>query len=106
MANKYSYSFAPKAFEDLEATLQYVEHELSNPKAASDLAAKIFRGIDDVREFPNSGIKIDNPYISDQSLRKFFVDNYIVFYKIDYDTKTIIILRIVFGNKKNSGGTD
>ena len=60
---KYSYHFAPDAFDDLEAALHYIERELSNPKAASDLAEKIFCGIEYVREFPDSGVKVDNPYL-------------------------------------------
>ena len=99
MAAEYAYSFAPKAFDDLEAVLYYIGRELQNPKAARDLAAKIFRGIDGVRAFPDSGAKVDNPYITDQSLRKFFADNYIVFYKPEHDRKEIVIVRIVYGRR-------
>jgi len=99
MTVKYSYHFAPKAFDDLEAALQYIERELSNPKAASDLAAKIFCGVEYPREFPDSGVKVDNPYITDQSLRRFFADNYVVFYKAEHDAKAIIVVRIVYGRR-------
>jgi len=99
MASKYSYHFAPKALDDFEAALQYIERELLNHRAASDLAEKIFQGIDIIREFPDSGLMIDNTYIADQSLRKFFADNYIVFYKAEHATRSVIIVRIVYGRR-------
>jgi len=99
MANKYSYRFAPKAFSDLDATLAYIEQELFNPKAAEDLAVELFKKIDHIRLFPLSGRALSNEFISDQTLRKFFVGKYIVFYKPDKETKTIIIVRIVYGGR-------
>ncbi|MDR0426109.1 MAG: type II toxin-antitoxin system RelE/ParE family toxin [Clostridiales bacterium] len=97
MGSKLSYRFAPKALGDLEETLRYIEQDLSNPKAAEDLAVKLFEKIDTVRAFPDSGHKVENVYMADRSLRRFVVDNYVVFYKPDEAEHTIIIVRIVFG---------
>jgi len=99
MASKLSYRFTPRASEDLLSILGYIKNELSNPKAASDLALKIFNGIDQVRQYPDSGIKVDNPHITDKSVRKFYADNYIVFYKTDKEAKSLIIVRIVYGKR-------
>jgi len=52
MASNYSYKFAPKAQNDLETALTYIERELFNPKAAEDLAFELFQKIDYIREFP------------------------------------------------------
>jgi len=97
MANNYSYKFASIALRDLEELLEYIDKQLSNPKAAKDFAVELFGKIDNIRAFPESGAKIDNEFISDQSLRKFFVGKYIVFYKPDKSTETIIIVRIIYG---------
>ena len=46
-----------------------------------------------------SGRALDNEFILDQTLRKFFVGNYIVFYRPDKEAKTVIIVRMVFGGR-------
>jgi len=99
MANKYSYKFAPKAQNDLNEVLLYIEQELSNSKAAKDLADELFVKIDNIREFPLSGRVVDNEFFIDQTLRKFIVGKYIVFYKVNQEAKTIIIVRIVYGGR-------
>jgi len=99
MASRYSYKFAPKARSDLDGALSHIEQELCNPKAAEDMATLLFEKIDHVREFPLSGRAVDNENITDQTLRKFFVGKYIVFYKPDKETKTIIIVRIIYGGR-------
>ena len=99
MASKYSFKFAPKALSDLNEVLLYIEQELSNSKAAKDLADELFEKIDNVREFPLSGRAVVNEFIIDQTLRKFIVGKYIVFYKVNKEAKTIIIVRIVYGGR-------
>lgn len=97
MENDLTYIFSPKALLDLEGILNYVQIHLCNPKASEDLAVNVFKSIDAVLKFPESGMKVDNEYIIDKSLRYFIVDNYKVFYKHDKKNKNIIIVRIVYG---------
>jgi len=99
MTDKYSYRFLPIAENDLVNTVLYIEQELSNPKAAKDFTIKLSKKIDDTRVFPLSGKAIDNKFIADKGLRQFAVGNYIVFYKPDKETETIIILRIIYGGR-------
>jgi plasmid stabilization system protein ParE len=98
-SGKYSYRFAPRANGDLEETLKYIERELKNPKAAEDFSVKLFEKIDAVRNFPDLGKAVDNEYIIDQTLRRFMVDNYVVFYKPDENARVILIVRIVYGKR-------
>jgi len=98
-SSRYAYKFAPRAESDLDNTLKYIEEELHNPKAAQDLVIELFEKIDIVREFPLSGVALDNEFISDQTLRRIFVRNYVVFYKPDDATKTIIIIRMIYGGR-------
>ena len=99
MESKYSYKFAPKAKSDLDAIIIYIEQELSNPKAAEDFVFALFEKINSTTAFPDLGQPINNEFIIDQTLRKFFIGNYIVFYKSDKKTETIIIIRIVYGRR-------
>ena len=97
MANDLIYKFSPKALQDLEGILDYIQNELCNEKASEDLAIKMFEAIDVASKLPESGMKVDNEYIVDKTLRYLLVDNYKVFYKHDKKNNQLIIVRILYG---------
>ena len=99
MECKYSYRFTGKAEQDLDEILHYISIDLSNPGAAQNLGRKIFDAIDAVRAFPDSGAPVNNEFLSDKSVRRLLVENYIIYYKAHYDEKIISILRIVYGKR-------
>ena len=99
MVFKYSYRFTEKAEQDLEGILRYIAVELSNPVAAQNLGRKIFEKIDIVRDFPDSGTLVDNELLSDKEVRKLLADNYVIYYKVYYDKKSIFVVRIVYGKR-------
>lgn len=99
MECKYSYCFTEKAEQDFDEILHYILVDLANPAAAQKLGRKMFEQIDMVRAFPDSGASVDNEFLSDKSVRKLSVDNYIIYYKAHYDEKTISVIRIVYGKR-------
>ena len=99
MECKYSYRFTEKAEQDFDEILRYISVDLANPTAAQNLGRKIFEQINVVRSFPDSGAPVDNEILSDKSVRKLLVDNYILYYKAHYDEKIIFIIRIVYGKR-------
>lgn len=99
MVFKYSYLFTEKAEQDFDEILRYISVDLANPIAAQNLGRKIFEKIDVVRSFPDLGAPLDNEFLSDKSVRKLLVDNYIIYYKTDYNEKIIYIIRVVYGKR-------
>ncbi len=99
MACKYSYSFTEKAEQDFDEILRYISVDLANPAAAQNLGKRMFEQIDMVRAFPDSGAPVDNEFLSDKTIRKLSVDNYIIYYKAHYDEKIISVIRIVYGKR-------
>jgi plasmid stabilization system protein ParE len=99
MECKYSYRFTEKAEQDFDEILRYIAFDLANPIAAQNLGKKIFEKIDIVRTFPDSGAPIDNEFLSDKEVRKLSVDNYILYYKTHHETRTIFVVRIVYGKR-------
>lgn len=99
MECKYSYRFTEKAEQDFDDILHYISVDLANPTAAQNLGRKMFEQIDMVRAFPDSGAPVDNEFLSDKSVRKLLVDNYIIYYKAHYDEKIISVIRIVYGKR-------
>lgn len=102
MAVNYSFKFTDKAEEDLNGILQYISDDLSNPTAASVLAQKIFECIDNVKTFPESGLLVDNEFLTDKTIRRVLVDNYSIYYKADDNKKLIYIVRLVYSKRDMS----
>lgn len=99
MACKYSYRFTEKAEQDFDDILRYISVDLANPAAAQNLGRRMFEQIDMVRAFPDSGAPVDNEFLSDKTVRKLSVDNYIIYYKAHYDEQIISVIRIVYGKR-------
>ncbi len=99
MECKYSYRFTEKAEQDFDDILRYISVDLANPAAAQNFGRKIFEQIDMVRAFPDSGASVDNEFLSDKTVRKLSVDNYILYYKAHYDDEIISVIRIVYGKR-------
>lgn len=99
MAVDYSFKFTEKAEEDLNNILQYISNDLCNPTAASVLAQKIFESIDNVRVFPESGLNVENEFLTDKTLKRVLVENYFIYYKTDDIEKLIYIVRLVYSKR-------
>ena len=99
MEYNYSYRFTEKAEQDFDEILRYISVDLANPIVAQNLGRKIFEKINMIRTFPDSCALVDNEFLSDKSVRKLLVDNYIIYYKTDYDEKMLCIVRIVYGKR-------
>lgn len=99
MEFKYSYCFTEKAARDFDEILHYISVDLANPAAAQNFGRKLFEQLDMVRTFPDAGAIADNEFLSDKSLRKLSVDNYIIYYKAQHNEKSISVIRIIYGKR-------
>ena len=96
----YDFSFTEKAEQDLDEILTYRAKELCNKKATKDFFDKVFSSVDTLCAYPKTGMVLDNEYVSDKSIRRVLVDNYVMYYKFDETNEKIIILRILY-TKRN-----
>lgn len=103
MPNKYTYAFTPLAEQDIDAVLEYISENLHNLKAASDMLDKIERAIENAcmlpYGFPDCGIY----YITDEKIRHIPIDNYVLIYSIDEDTKRLNVLRFRYAKMDLKG---
>lgn len=99
MASKYKYKFTAKAKQDLDDILNYIIKNLKSPEAAKNLLGKLFAAIEEARTFPLSGILVENELIAYNNIRRKIVDNYVVYYLTDSESKTLYILRIVYAKR-------
>lgn len=98
----YDYLLTAHAEKDFEDIMDYISAELRNPTAAQNLGRKIFEAIDNVCAFPQSGAQVVNAGIADNSVRRLVIDNYLLYYKPLETENLLYILRIVYGQRKQS----
>ncbi len=98
----YNYLITAHAEKDFEDIMDYISVELHNPTAAQNLGRKIFEAIDNVCAFPQSGTVVVNAGIADNTVRRLVIDNYLMYYKPLDSDNLLYILRIVYGQRKQT----
>lgn len=99
MESKFTYQLMHRAEMDLEDIVSYISIELSNSQAATAFVDKLLISIEEIKRFPESGICVDNEFVQNRAVRKKLIGNYIMYYLPDLKTKTIYVLRIVYGRR-------
>lgn len=61
--------------------------DLANPQAASDFVDKLQDNIEEIRDFPESGSRVDNEFLQVENIRKKLIGNYIMYYLPDTEEK-------------------
>jgi plasmid stabilization system protein ParE len=91
----YKVTHTLPAEKDLDRIVHYVAIILENPKAAKDLRSIFNEKKINLRENPRIYPVSRNEEISHTGLRSFLFGNYIAFFKIYDEIKTVTIVRIV-----------
>lgn len=98
--NKYKIEFSKEAKKDLIDIVTYIKYNLQEPNIAKKINIKIKDAIYSLCENPKSHPIIDDKHLKQLKIRKFIIDNYIVFYQIEDINKKIYIIRIMY-EKRN-----
>ncbi len=95
----YKLEYLPIARQDMIEIVQYISHDLSNPTAAEKLADELINAGDRITAMPY----INPAYVPIKPLtheyRKLLVENYIMFYWVDEETKTVTIARVIYSKR-------
>ena len=94
---KYNIEYSKESKEDLIRIKQYIKYNLQEPETANKLISKIRKSVKTLKDNPKIYTIIDDDVIRKLKIRKFIVDNYIVFYRIKNDSAEIV--RIMYGRK-------
>ncbi len=96
----YKIEYLKLAKEDMEGIIYYVSQHLRNKTAALNLANDFIKCSNNISEFPYGNTE----YISTQPLKNKYrgakVKNFIIFYTINEENKTITIVRVLY-QKRN-----
>lgn len=80
---------------DLKAIIHYISHNLDAPFTASFLLDEIESTVASLSAIPHRYGLVDDPYLCHKTFRKCVVKNYIIFYKVHEESKTVMVHRIV-----------
>ncbi len=97
----YLIEYLPKSQQDLIDIVRYISSELHNPEAANALAINIINSIDGISDFPYSTQAYRTIKPLKHEYRRLIVENYIVFYWIDEDKKTITVARVLYAQRNH-----
>ncbi|MCF6094364.1 type II toxin-antitoxin system RelE/ParE family toxin [Microaerobacter geothermalis] len=95
----YIIQITEPAEKDLFEIGSYISKELLEPETAKKVISKIAKGIYSLEELPLRNALVTDERLAQKGIRKIMVDNYIVFYIVNEESKTVTIIRILYGRR-------
>lgn len=87
------------AEQDYNRAEDYIKNELYNQKAAAGLAKKLHEAIKDLSFFPKKYPVCNDDYLRLWEIRFVPVNNYLLFYIVREDARTVYVLRFLYGRR-------
>ena len=96
---RYSVIYSPAAWQDLRSIAAYISFALNAPAAAKRQVSRIRNDIRSLETLPLRYARVENSSWSEFGVRRMPVNRYLVFYRVDEASASVIILRIVYGGR-------
>ena len=94
---EYKVELSIQAKEDYKSIIRYIKYKLLEPNIAERYAELIKNEINILKYNPQKFAIIDYDMIKKYKFRKLIIKNYIAFYRINEDEKTVNVERILYG---------
>lgn len=91
--------YTPEAISDLQEITDYIKNNRHNPSAAKRISKMILDDCSQLKAYPRSGISIESKTGFKTDLRMKICENWIANYRIDDDSDTVSISRIIDGRQ-------
>jgi len=85
------------AYKDLDDIISYISIDLVNPDAASDFLDEVEHCFSILKSTPKIYEYCHDSRLEKLKYRRVPIKNYLLIYKIDVKTHTVIILRVFYG---------
>ena len=89
--DKYRVLLSPVAYRDLESIYNYIANKLQAPETALVLVDSIQEAILSLDEKPKRGAVRKTGVYADRDYRQRFVKNYVIVYRVDDNSRTVIV---------------
>lgn len=97
--DRYKIEITEPAENDLLEVGAYIARELLEPDVTKKVVAKIGKEIMKLEELPLRNSLVLDSRLALQGIRRIFIDNYIVFYIVTEESKTVTIVRILYNRR-------
>lgn len=92
---KYEILVSESYQRDIKSIIKYITNDIDAPLAAADFLDDIENIISSLSHMPYRHNLVDDPYLEQKKFRKCISKNYIVFYNVDENSKTVMVHRIL-----------
>ena len=87
------------AEKDILDAAKYIAIDLRNPSAADRLLTDVTEAILSLEEMPSRHAMVKDEFLASLGFRFFPVHNYIVFYIVREETKSVVVERFLYGRR-------
>ncbi len=95
----YDVQISNQAETDLRSIFEYIAFELQSVQNAIGQLKRIEESINNLEQMPDRFRAYEKEPWRSRGLRVMSVDNYIVFYIPNHDTKVVNIIRVMYGGR-------
>jgi toxin ParE1/3/4 len=95
----FTVSFTRPAENDLAATIDYLKEILKAPIAAVNLLDEVEEKVKLLTENPFINPIDANDYLTENAIRHIRVKNYLMFYTINKEQRTVSIIRVLYARR-------
>ena len=92
----YQLYITSTAEHDIMRAVDYIEFVLKNPQAADNLLDAVTEQIGTLSDFPQNFRLVDDSVLASWKIRFVIINNYLVFYTIDEEKQTVIVVRFLY----------
>ena len=92
----YQFYITSTAEHDIMRAADYIEFALKNPNAANNLLDAVTEQIGSLADLPQKFHPAEDPILASWGIRFVKINNYLVFYTIDEEKQTVIIVRFLY----------
>ena len=85
------------AQNDLDSIVKYIAQQLSNPTAAGDFLDEVEKCYSYLKSNPLIYAKSTDWRLEQEGFRKALIKNYLLFFKVNEDSKTVTVNRFLYG---------
>jgi len=102
-AKKYAVIYSPEAMDDIREIYSYIAFELQSPDVAVGQVNRIRKEIRSLDFMPTRYSTVDWEPWKSMKMHKIPVDNYLVYYAVNDESRIVTVIRIFYGGRDVEG---